>query len=164
MFGRGRGGRFPRGGQFRVEFVIPPLSKPLVTFQQFCSSQSRQTDFKAMSYQYNEYRKEHRESHLKAFMAEHERDGWFQEKYDPVTIFETRMEQRALAQKKSAQLLENISKSINLEASEEAELPHCVGPPRFDFDVNERTILLKAVPVFMTRLEIKNQVDKIESL
>jgi hypothetical protein len=35
-------------------------------------------------------------------MAEHERDGWFIERYDPITIFETRMEQRALAQMKSA--------------------------------------------------------------
>jgi hypothetical protein len=25
-------------------------------------------------------------------MSEHERDGWFIEKYDPITIFETRME------------------------------------------------------------------------
>jgi hypothetical protein len=54
--------------------------------------QTRQNDFKALSYQYNEYKKDHRETHLKAFMSEHERDGWFIEKYDPITIFETRME------------------------------------------------------------------------
>lgn len=40
-----------------------------------------------MSFQYNEYRKDHRENHLKQFMADHERDGWFLERYDPITMY-----------------------------------------------------------------------------
>ena len=68
-----------------------------MSFQQFCNLQTRQTDFKALSYQYNEYRKDHRENHLKAFMTEHERDGWFIERYDPISIFEIKMDQRVLA-------------------------------------------------------------------
>jgi hypothetical protein len=33
-------------------------------------------------------------------MEEHERDGWFLEKYDPLTIFEIKQDLKALAQKK----------------------------------------------------------------
>jgi len=38
------------------------------------------------------------------------------------------------------------------------------GPPFYSFDANERTILLRQVPVYLTGIEIRNQVAKIESL
>ena len=56
---------------------------------------------------------------------------------------------------KSAQLLENTPNMIDFEVSEDADVPHNSGPPHYCFDVNDRTILLKQVPVFMTRNEIR---------
>lgn len=73
------------------------MSRAVVTFQQFCSHQTKQTDFKVLQYHYNEYRKDHRELHIKAFMAEHDRDGWFLEKYDPMTIFEIKTDLKILS-------------------------------------------------------------------
>lgn len=97
-------------------------------------------------------------------MAEHERDGWFIEKYDPITIFEARMEQRAQAQSKSAHLLQNMHLMIDLEVNEDADIPHNNEAPHYCFDVNERTILLKQVPVFMTRNEIRAQINQVAQL
>lgn len=48
---------------------------------------------------------------------------------------------------------------LDLETSENMEFLQNSGPPFYSFDVNERTILLKSVPVFVTRNEIKNQVE-----
>ena len=53
----------------------------------------------------------------------------------------------------------NLPLNIDLEASEDHEIAHSQGAPHFSFDVNDRTILLKNVPVFMTRSEIKTQID-----
>jgi hypothetical protein len=47
-------------------------------------------------------------------MAEHERDGWFLERYDPVTIFQTRLNQRRMAQLKSADMFSNPP-AVNFE-------------------------------------------------
>lgn len=48
--------------------------------------------------------------------------------------------------------------------SEDIDIAHSQGPPHFCFDVNDRTILLKQVPVFMTRHEIRSQIDAIPEL
>lgn len=102
--------------------------------------------------------------HLKAFMSEHEQDGWFLERYDPNTIFQTKMQARVLAQARSAKLLESLPVGLNLEVEDDSEVPHCSGPPHYDFDANARTILLKQVPVYMTAREITNQVNKVPEL
>lgn len=62
--------------------------------------QTKQSDFRVLQYNYNEYKKDHRDLHIKAFMEEHERDGWFLEKYDPITIFEVKQDLKSLARKK----------------------------------------------------------------
>ena len=87
-------------------------------------------------------------------MEEHERDGWFLEKYDPITIFEVKKDLKALARKKQQHMLNHLPLDINLEAKEITEFDQTNGEPFYSFDVNERTILLKSVPVFVTRNEI----------
>ena len=62
------------------------MSKPLVSFQQFSSMQTRQPDIKTLSYSYNQYKKEHKEEHPKAFMKEHEKEPWFMERYNPMSV------------------------------------------------------------------------------
>jgi hypothetical protein len=97
-------------------------------------------------------------------MEEHERDGWFLEKYDPLTVFEVKQDLKALAQKKQQQMLNHLPFNIDLEAREMTDFDQTNGAPFFSFDVNERTILLKSVPVFITRNEIMGHVDKIPEL
>ena len=87
-------------------------------------------------------------------MEEHERDGWFLEKYDPITIFEVKKDLNVLARKKQQHMLNHLPLDINLEAREITEFDQTNGEHFYSFDVNERTILLKSVPVFVTRNEI----------
>ena len=53
---------------------------------------------------------------------------------------------------------------LDLETTDHMELSPNSGPPLYCFDVNERTVLLKSVPVFVTRNEIKHQIDSIAEL
>ena len=87
-------------------------------------------------------------------MEEHERDGWFLEKYDPITIFEVKQDLKALARRKQQHMLNHLTFDINLETGEFTEFDKINGEVFYSFDVNERTILLKSVPVFVTRNEI----------
>lgn len=83
-------------GNVRNGFVFPPMSKPLVSFQQFSSMQTRQADMKNLRYQYGQYKKEHINDHPKAFWREHEKEPWFMEKYNPMTIYQTKQENQEL--------------------------------------------------------------------
>ena len=77
--------------------MIPSMSRPLVSFQQFSSMQTRQADVKSLKYQYTKYKKEHREEHAKAFWREHEKEPWFMEKYHPLTLYQIKQEAFELA-------------------------------------------------------------------
>lgn len=61
-------------------------------------------------------------------------------------------------------MLNHLPLDINLEAGEITEFDRTNGEPFYSFDVNERTILLKSVPVFVTRNEIIGQMDQIPEL
>lgn len=54
-----------------------------------------------MSWTYNQYKKEHKDEHPKAFWKEHEKEPWFMERYSPLTVYQIRLEQKQLAQKKA---------------------------------------------------------------
>ena len=62
-------------------------------------------------------------------MEEHERDGWFLEKYDPITIFEVKKDLKALARKKQQHMLNHLPLDINLEAKEITEFDQTNGEP-----------------------------------
>ena len=51
-------------------------------------------------------------------------------------------------------MLNHLPFDINLETGEFTEFDKINGEVYYSFDVNERTILLKSVPVFVTRNEI----------
>lgn len=73
------------------------MARPLMSFQQFSSMQTRQVDVKSLKYHYTNYKKDHRDEHPKAFWREHEKEPWFMEKYHPQTIYEVKLESIALA-------------------------------------------------------------------
>ena len=63
--------------------------------------QTRQADIKTLSWTYNQYKKEHKDEHPKAFWKEHEKVPWFMERYSPLTVYQIRLEQKQLVQKKA---------------------------------------------------------------
>jgi len=84
------------------------MSKPLVSLQQFSSMQNRQSDPFAIKSQYKQYCQQHKEKRVRAFWQEHEKEPWFIEKYNPMTIYQAKMEHidyvRGKAQKFFAQI------------------------------------------------------------
>lgn len=130
-------------GYTRNGFFIPSMSKPIVSFQQFSALQTRH-DVKSLKYQYGQYKKEHREEHPKAFWREHEKEPWFMEKYNPLTIYQIKQESIELASQKSAKYWASCPlANLDLGASDEAS--------HFKFDPNHKTIYLKQIPVFVSR-------------
>ena len=81
------------------------MSRPLVSQQQFSSMQTRQTDFKNLKYYYTKYKKEHREEHPRAFWKEHEKEPWFMEKYNPMTIYQFKQECMELCRQKASNFI-----------------------------------------------------------
>ena len=73
------------------------MSRALVSFQQFSSMQTRQVDLKSLSWAYNQYKKDHKDEHPKAFWKEHEKEPWFMERYNPMTVYHIKLEQKELA-------------------------------------------------------------------
>ena len=68
------------------------MSRPLVSLQQFSSMQNRQTDPYAIKGQYKNYCQQHRAQHASAFMKEHEKEPWFMEQYNPMTVYQAKMD------------------------------------------------------------------------
>ena len=87
---RGRGSNKREGGEYTPKgFFFPSMSKPLVNFQQFSSLQGgRQCDLNTLKKQYKEYCGVHRDRHDKAFWTEHEKEPWFMEQYNPMTVYQ----------------------------------------------------------------------------
>ena len=88
-----RGGGKRDGGEFKQNgFFYPSMSKPLVSFQQFSSLQTRQSDLYSIKNQYKLYVVAHKEKHASAFWKEHEKEPWFMESYNPLTIYQIKSE------------------------------------------------------------------------
>lgn len=74
-------------------FFFPSMSKPLVSLQQFSSMQNRQCDPYNIRQQYKNYQEEHKQNHASAFWKEHEKEPWFMETYNPMTVYQAKMDQ-----------------------------------------------------------------------
>ena len=91
-----RGGK-RAGGETRSNgFFYPSMSKPLVSFQQFSSLQTRQSDLYIIKKEYKQYMSAHYEKHASAFWKEHEKEPWFMESYNPMTQYEIKKEAQQL--------------------------------------------------------------------
>lgn len=89
---RGRGGKRD-GGEYRPNgFFYPSMSKPLVSFQQFSSLQTRQSDLYSIKNQYKSYMGQHKDKHASAFWKDHEKEPWFMESYNPMTMYQIKSE------------------------------------------------------------------------
>ena len=85
--------------------------------------QTRQADLKQLSFAYNQYKKEHRDEHPKAFMKEHEKEPWFMERYNPMTVHQIKLAQRELATKKAKKFIEAIPiPSLDLTKRDNVEM------------------------------------------
>lgn len=73
-----------------------------MTFQQFSALQQKQYDKSVLQKAYDNYKRYHKEHHPKAFVAGHENEAWFRERYDPSVIFKGKVEQKERV-KKSAE-------------------------------------------------------------
>jgi hypothetical protein len=115
--------------------------------------QTRQADMKSLKYQYQQYKKEHREEHPKAFWREHEKEPWFMERYNPLTIYQIKQETAELAVSKSAKFWQSLPiQGLDLTKRTEDAGLNSVGAPYFKFDPNHKTIYLKQIPVFVSRM------------
>ena len=85
------GGEYNKNGYF-----YPNMAKTLVSFQQFSSLQTRQSQVFHIKEEYKRYAGKHKSKHAKAFWTEHEKEPWFMEKYNPMTIYQSKQEQMEL--------------------------------------------------------------------
>jgi len=58
-----------------------------VSLQQFSSMQNRSSDPYDIRRQYKIYCEDHRRDHASAFWKEHEKEPWFMETYNPMTVY-----------------------------------------------------------------------------
>ena len=98
-------------------------------------------DPQSINEEYQNYQHEHYEEHPGAFCREHEKEPWFMEQYNPMTVFMAKMDHVDLVRSKAEGFFKKMPFDLlDLTKRDEALVE---GPQLHKFDPNSRTIYLK---------------------
>ena len=136
------------------------MSKPLLSMPQFSQLQhNRNGDPSRFRKEYKNYQEKHNMHHAEAFCKEHEREPWFMEQYNPMSVYMTKMDHQDLVKSRAEKFYSRIPLDLLDLTKREEGLAD--GPQFHKFDPNSRTIYLKQIPVFVARVQLKDAVSSV---
>ena len=154
----------------QFHFNFPNLSLPLMNYSQFLNFQKEIQKDEALSLKYyDEYKKAHEMMQNKIFFKENKNSFWFLEKYDlkikEKNYEEFKLQSNCLAKRFFYTLNTDGFHDINftlyenettlLEKENKGEINITISP-LFGFDVDHMSLLLKDIPLCISKFDILN--------